>query len=158
MYCKINYSNFNECEKINFIQLPRFFIKLAFKGTHYHGWQIQANASSVQSIIDNSLSLLLQEKIKTLGAGRTDKGVHAKEFYAHFDTLGEKNMDTNFITRLNSFLPKDIAVYKIFKVNDDLHARFGAISRTYEYQIHQKKNPFFDGFSYYIYKPLDIEK
>lgn len=135
-----------------------YFIKLAFKGTNYHGWQIQENATSVQGILDHSLTLMLKEKITTTGAGRTDTGVHAKEFYAHFNTIENKSFDNNFIGRLNTFLPKDIVVFDIYPVADTAHARFDAISRTYEYHIHQKKDPFLDEFSCYIYKRLDIEK
>lgn len=135
-----------------------YFIKLAFKGTNYHGWQIQDNATSVQAILDHSLTLMLREEITTTGAGRTDTGVHAKEFYAHFNTIEKKEFGNNFIGRLNIFLPKDIVVYGIYPVSDTAHARFDAVSRTYEYHIHQKKDPFLDEFSCYIYKPLDVKK
>lgn len=138
--------------------MPRYFIKLAFNGTHYHGWQIQENAPTVQAVLNHSLSLMLKENIQTLGAGRTDTGVHAKEFYAHFDTQEEKKMDTNFIGRLNAFLPKDIVVFHIFPVAEKAHARFDAISRTYEYHIHIKKDPFLEEFSNYIYYSLDLKK
>ncbi|OFY94665.1 MAG: tRNA pseudouridine(38-40) synthase TruA [Bacteroidetes bacterium RIFCSPLOWO2_12_FULL_31_6] len=136
----------------------RYFIKLGFKGTQYHGWQTQANATSIQSVLDNSLSILLKENIFSTGAGRTDTGVHAKEFYAHFDILEKKIFDENFIGRLNIFLPKDIVVFEIFSVDDKMHARFDATSRTYEYHIHQKKDPFLEQYSCYVYKKLDVEK
>ncbi len=136
----------------------RYFIKLSFKGTNYHGWQVQDNAVSVQSVLDHALSLLLKENIVSTGAGRTDTGVHAKEFYAHFDTIEEKKIDTNLIGRLNIFLPKDITVFSIYSVNEKLHARFDAIARTYEYHIHLKKDPFLDQLSNYVYKKLDVAK
>jgi tRNA pseudouridine38-40 synthase len=136
--------------------MPRYFLKLAFKGSNYHGWQIQANAISVQSVLDDALSTLLRDEIKSLGAGRTDTGVHAKEFYAHFDTQNVCVCDQNFIGRLNIFLPKDVVVYEIFPVPEKTHARFDAISRTYQYHIHLMKDPFLEGFSSFIYKPLNL--
>jgi tRNA pseudouridine38-40 synthase len=136
----------------------RYFIKLSFKGTHYHGWQIQPNARTVQEIVNQDISLILDEKIEVTGAGRTDTGVHASLFYAHFDSLksGLDN-DANLLFRINSKLPKDIAIYEIRKVSPDAHARFSAISRTYEYHIIRIKDPFKTEFSHYIYGDLDFE-
>jgi len=137
----------------------RYFIQLSYKGTYYHGWQIQPNASTVQETLENALSTILKEKIETVGAGRTDTGVHARMFYTHFDSLRkELGRDKKILFQLNGILPSDIAVQNIFFVNDDVHARFDALSRTYEYHIHQKKDPFLDDFSYYLYGNPDIEK
>ena len=91
-----------------------------------------------------------------MGAGRTDTGVHAKEMYAHFDF--EASIDIpNLVHKLNSFLPKDIVIYDIIPVHDDAHTRFDATKRTYEYHIHQFKNPFVDELSWYFHQPLDID-
>lgn len=137
----------------------RYFIQLSYKGTNYHGWQIQPNASTIQETLEKALSTILKEKIKTVGAGRTDTGVHARMFFAHFDTE-KKDLDKikKIVFQLNGILPADISVQNIFFVNDDVHARFNALSRTYEYHIHQKKDSFLDDFSYYLYGNLDIEK
>jgi tRNA pseudouridine38-40 synthase len=136
----------------------RYFIKLSFKGTHYHGWQVQPNARTVQEIINQDMSLILGEKIEVTGAGRTDTGVHASVFYAHFDSLkSDLDNDANLIFRINSKLPKDIALYEIRKVKPDAHARFSAISRTYEYHIIRIKDPFVTEYAHYIYGDLDFE-
>ncbi|MGV6845577.1 MAG: tRNA pseudouridine(38-40) synthase TruA [Lutibacter sp.] len=119
----------------------RYFIKLAYKGTNYHGWQYQPNAITVQELINKALSTVLKERIEILGAGRTDAGVHASEFYAHFDI----NIDFDkkiILYKANSILPDDIVLYNIFKVKPDLHARFDALKRSYEYRIFLGRNPF----------------
>lgn len=135
----------------------RYFIKLAYKGTNYFGWQYQPDAISVQETLNKALSTLLKTNIDILGAGRTDSGVHAKEMFAHFDY--ETEIDTQKIVyKLNSFLPKDIAIFDLIKVHDDAHARFDATKRTYEYHIHTKKNAFESDDSWYYSLSLDIEK
>ena len=136
----------------------RYFIRLSFKGTHYHGWQVQANATTVQGTLNRDLSIILGEKIEVTGAGRTDTGVHAKVFYAHFDSEKDNlQQDTNLVFRINGKLPKDIAVHEILEVKDDAHARYDAISRTYEYHITRVKNPFLTDLAHYIYGELDFE-
>ncbi len=119
----------------------RYFIELAYKGTNYHGWQIQPDAKSVQETLNKALSILLKSEIDILGAGRTDAGVHAKQMFAHFDVDIDFDKE-KLVHKLNSFLPKDIAVFKIHAVHPEAHARFDATKRTYEYQIHTKKNAF----------------
>ncbi len=137
----------------------RYFIHFAFKGTHYHGWQIQPNAVTVQSVLDKVMSIVIREKIVTTGAGRTDTGVHAKFFMAHFDSENTQlENDPGLIYRLNSLLPSDIAVYRIFKVTEHSHARFDAISRTYDYHISRINDPFTKEYSWYIYDRLNFEK
>ncbi len=135
----------------------RYFIELQYLGTNYHGWQVQPNAISVQQLIENALSTLLRERINIVGAGRTDAGVHAKQMYAHFDT--NSNIDKiTILHRLNAFLPKDISIVSIVMVAKDAHARFDAISRSYEYHIYLGKNPFNIETSWQIYHPkLDID-
>ncbi|WP_111706493.1 tRNA pseudouridine(38-40) synthase TruA [Lutibacter citreus] len=119
----------------------RYFIEIAYKGTNYHGWQLQPNAITVQELINKALSTVLKIKLNVVGAGRTDAGVHAKQLFAHFDF--ETDFNTNeLLYKVNSLLPSDIAVLNIFKTIDDAHARFNAKSRSYEYCIHFGKNPF----------------
>lgn len=136
----------------------RYFLQLSYKGTNYHGWQIQPNAISVQEVMADALSKILREEIAVVGAGRTDTGVHASYFILHFEA--EKTLPENLdvVYKLNSFLPHDIAVQKVWKVSSDLHARFSATSRTYHYFISTKKNPFGDETSYKYLKPLDLAK
>ena len=135
----------------------RYFIELAYKGKNYFGWQRQPNQISVQEVLEEKLSVVLREKIDIVGAGRTDTGVHAKQMYAHFDFTGEIELE-KFTFKLNSFLPKDISIYRILEVKDDAHTRFDATSRAYEYHIHLGKNPFLTDDTYQIYHELDLAK
>lgn len=135
----------------------RYFIEFSYSGKAYHGWQIQPNAITVQQVLENALSQLLSSTIELVGAGRTDAGVHALKMFAHFDYNEDFDLE-KLIFRLNSFLPKDIAVYNIYSVNKDAHARFDATSRTYIYRISTQKNAFtFEG-CYYLKADLNIEK
>ncbi len=138
--------------------MPRYFLKLAFKGTAYHGWQKQENAHSVQEELNSGLCMMLGGTVETLGCGRTDAGVHAREFYAHFDAENEISDAKFFIYKLNKILPPDIAAAAVFKVSPLANARFDAISRTYHYQIVRRKNPFELDSAYYLYGALDIGK
>ncbi|WP_235989307.1 tRNA pseudouridine(38-40) synthase TruA [Psychroserpens algicola] len=135
--------------------LLRFFIELSYNGKAYHGWQNQPDAISVQEVLENALSTLLKTDIAVVGAGRTDAGVHATQFFAHFDY--DLELPENLIFKLNSFLPKAIAVRDVFKVKPDAHARFHAISRTYHYRISTQKNVFNFAFAYALQKTLDID-
>jgi len=138
--------------------MNRYFIKLAYNGANYHGWQIQDNAHTVQQELNEKLSLILKEEINLVGCGRTDTGVHAKEFYAHFD-ISHKLGDLKELTfRLNGFLPDDIVIFEIFEVPADFHARFDAKSRTYKYFISKQKDPFRVGLSFYYHTRLDVQK
>ncbi|WP_335966168.1 tRNA pseudouridine(38-40) synthase TruA [Galbibacter sp. PAP.153] len=135
----------------------RYFLELSYNGKHYHGWQNQPNAISVQEVLEKALSTLLRAEIQILGAGRTDSGVHAKQMYAHFDM--EIMIDKNeLIYKLNSFLPTDIAIHDIKIVNSDAHARFDAEQRSYEYWIVQQKDPFYTDFAYYLKANLNVDK
>jgi tRNA pseudouridine38-40 synthase len=134
----------------------RYVLSLAFKGTHYHGWQKQHNATSVQGVLDEKLSLLLGANTETLGCGRTDTGVHASEFIAHFDTAAAINPE-QILFKLRQILPEDIAAYTLKEVADDFNARFDAISRTYEYIITTRQDPFSTEQSWYQYGQLDLE-
>jgi len=135
----------------------RYFIFISYKGTSYHGWQIQPNSITVQKVLDESLSVVLNEKIATIGAGRTDTGVHAQVFCAHFDcSLPDLSAVRNLIFRLNSYLPKDISVNSIKKVVPDASARFSAISRTYKYYISKVKDPFFNSSTWLLHGNIDV--
>ena len=137
-------------------QTLRYFIRFSYNGTHYHGWQYQPNAISVQETMNKAMSTILGATIDLVGAGRTDTGVHAKEMFAHFDTQNE--IDTNAIVhKLNSFLPKDIAVFDLIAVHDDAHARFDAKQRTYHYFINQTKDVFAQDLSWHYQQKLDID-
>mgnify|MGYP005991363573 CR=1 FL=1 len=118
----------------------RYFIELSYLGKNYHGWQIQPDAKSVQEELNKAISVVLQEEISIVGAGRTDTGVHASQMFAHFDTSTE--LDENIVFKFNSVLPEDIVVHNVDKVADDKHARFDAIARSYEYRIWLGRNPF----------------
>jgi tRNA pseudouridine38-40 synthase len=127
----------------------RYFVHLAYDGTGYCGWQMQKNVKTVQEVLNIALSKLLSEHISTGGCGRTDTGVHATDFYAHFTT--EKALDEKFAFRLNSITPQDISIYRVFQVGDRANTRFDATSRTYEYYIHDYKDTFLRHYSTQIY-------
>lgn len=136
----------------------RYFIHLSYKGTTYHGWQVQKNANSVQELLNRALSTLCRQPIETVGAGRTDTGVHAREMYAHFDAGAVTDiLDPRFLISINSMLPYDIGVKKVFQVQSDSHARFDALSRSYEYHIHFAKDPFKHEFSWYLRDRPDLD-
>lgn len=139
--------------------MPRYFAHLAYDGTAYHGWQSQDNAHSVQAELEKCLSLKLSEPIKLTGCGRTDTGVHARNYYAHFDIgkpipLQEKPA---LLNALNHFLPADIVLFDLMEVRPDANARFDAISRTYSYYINTQKLPFDRQYAWYVYGHLDLE-
>jgi len=138
--------------------MQRYFIEMAYKGTNYHGWQIQPNGVTVQASLEKALSTICREKIAVTGAGRTDSGVHASYFVAHFDSVSTTLDSPVFLQHLNGFLNKDIVVYSINKVKQDAHARFDAFSRTYRYYIHQNKNPFKQETSWLLRGDLDVDK
>ncbi len=129
--------------------MPRYFLHLCFDGTNYSGWQVQANAPSVQQTINEALHKLLQQEIKSMGCGRTDAGVHAKDFYMHFDAENEIADLQDFLFRLNCVLPDDISIFRIIPVEEKANTRFDATERTYEYFIHFDKSPFIKRYSFY---------
>ena len=137
--------------------MQRYFIEFSYFGKNYFGYQRQPREISVQEVLENALSTKLREQIKITGAGRTDTGVHAKKMFAHFETI--EALDENFVYQLNSLLPNDIAVQKIFEVKNDFHARFDATFRTYEYCISLEKNPFKTDFFWQIRRgEINVEK
>lgn len=135
----------------------RFFIQFSYFGKAYHGWQNQPNAITVQEVLEKGMSKLLNSPVSLMGAGRTDTGVHAKMMYAHFDVDALEDTQ-DYIFRLNSFLPNDIAVERIFEVKDDAHARFHATARSYEYHIAKSKDPFTTDLAYFVKKELNVEQ
>ncbi|MCC7331911.1 MAG: tRNA pseudouridine(38-40) synthase TruA [Flavobacteriales bacterium] len=135
----------------------RYFIEIQYKGTHFHGWQIQENAKSVQEVFNKAVSTILKTETQTIGCGRTDTGVHAKSFFAHFD-CNEILDSESFLYKLNCILPFDISCKKVFQVKRESNARFSATSRTYEYWITQNKEPFLTEFAYFFPSSLDIDE
>lgn len=134
----------------------RYALELAYRGTNYHGWQIQPNASSVQEEIETRLSRLMGNRpVSVVGCGRTDTGVHASYYVLHFDS--DKELDTTqLVYKLNKMLPDDIAVFSAQKVSDEFHARFSASLRTYHYFVHQQKNAFLQD-SYFVGSTIDFD-
>lgn len=135
----------------------RYFIKLAFDGTNYYGWQKQPNAKSIQETLEEKLSIIMKSPVSIVGAGRTDTGVHAREYFAHFDCVEIVQNLKKIIYKLNSLLPSDIAVYNLFAVNNKAHARYSATSRTYKYYISKTKDPFNNRYSLRYSKSLDLK-
>ena len=136
--------------------MNRYFLHLAYNGKAYHGWQIQPGDISVQEVLEKCISLKLKQDISVTGCGRTDTGVNARNFYAHFESEPINDLQT-CVNQLNMFLPDDIVVYRCWQVDPYLHARFDAKSRTYHYYVTRTKNPFHTDDALYIYGPLDVE-
>ena len=134
----------------------RYFLELAYNGAPFHGWQSQPNAQSVQSTIENALSLILRDKVAIVGAGRTDAGVHARKMYAHFDSTSPVVQSDKFLTSLNSLVGPFIKIKGIAKVSDEAHARFDAVKRSYKYFISYSKDPFLNSLFCRLHKPLDL--
>ena len=132
----------------------RYFLELAYNGKEYHGWQKQPNAVSVQEVVEKALCTLLQEEIEIVGAGRTDAGVHARQLFAHCDitTVQEEEL----VYKLNSLLPRDIVVNGLYRMKPEAHARFDAMSRSYEYHLIQQKDPFAFDMAYLVKRELDL--
>ena len=134
----------------------RYFLEISYNGTPYHGWQRQPNAISIQQVLEQSLTTLLQNNTSIVGAGRTDAGVHAKKMIAHFDS--QKAIETLLLVRkLNSILPLHIAVHNILNVQPEAHARFDATKRAYKYYITLTKDPFLTNQAYYIKRTLNVD-
>ena len=135
--------------------MGRYFIHLAYNGASYCGWQTQPELPTVQLTLEQALSTLLRQKVAVVGCGRTDTGVHASDFYAHFDA-GEVETQ-QLVFKLNNILPPDIAIYDIFPVAQNAHARFDATARTYQYHVSQERLPFRQGQYCRIYYKPDID-
>ncbi|TFH27704.1 MAG: tRNA pseudouridine(38-40) synthase TruA [Bacteroidia bacterium] len=144
--------------------MTRYFIHMAYDGTAYCGWQIQPNEKTVQELVELALTTILRQEISVTGAGRTDTGVHASYFIAHFDVDDPSALPPvldpegeQFVFKLNRFLPPDIVIYKIYSVPSDVHARFSAIYRTYHYHISTLKPLFTRGYCHHVYGQLDLK-
>ncbi len=136
----------------------RYFLRLAYDGSHFHGWQRQPNAVTVQQTLEEAMSMMLRSTVLLTGAGRTDTGVHAGEFFAHFEP-GSMLMPAErekLVFRLNSYLGGDIVIFEILPVKLDAHARFSATSRTYRYCIAKVPDPFRRDFTHFIYGDIDV--
>lgn len=138
--------------------MPRYFLHLAYDGTAYHGWQSQNNAHSIQAELEKCLSLKLAMPVKITGCGRTDTGVHARSFYAHFDLpYNAEPLDkASLLKALNHFLPADIVLFDLLAVKPDANARFDAIKRTYRYYINTIKAPFSRQYAWYVFGEIDV--
>jgi tRNA pseudouridine38-40 synthase len=135
----------------------RYFVRISYRGTRYFGWQRQPEQQSIQEVLEEKMSLILRENISITGCGRTDTGVHARNYYFHFDS--ETSLPSSFNARLDRFLPVDIAIHEIIPVHETAHARFDATSRTYQYFIGKHKDPFQDQLRWFFHQldSLDIE-
>lgn len=133
----------------------RYFFEIAYKGTGFHGWQSQANATGIQQVVEEALGKLLREKISITGSGRTDTGVHCLQQFFHAD-IDKPFEPGNLVIRMNSLLSKDIAIRSIKKVKSDANARYDAIERTYEYHITRVKNPLLHGLAFYYFKSMNL--
>ena len=137
--------------------MSRYFAHLAYKGTNYHGWQYQPNAISVQETLNKAFSVIFKEKVDLTGCGRTDTGVHSRNFYAHFDLSPQSKEALQKVTyQLNSILPKDILIYGIYKTQSDAHARFDAKKRVYKYYISQSKEIFQSEYCWQYFQKLNV--
>lgn len=138
--------------------LQRYFIEISYKGTDYFGWQRQPRQNSVQQEIENALSKIYSNKtISIVGCGRTDTGVHAKQYFFHVDLERITEID-QFLFKLNRMLPNSIVIHSIEEVEMTKHARFDAKKRTYRYFIHKKKDAFINDTSWLVPQVLDFEK
>jgi tRNA pseudouridine38-40 synthase len=139
--------------------MNRYFVRLSFNGTNFHGWQVQHHARTVQKVLNEAFTLLLREEIHLTGCGRTDTGVHAREYFAHFECgqiLPEPDR-ANLVFKLNSYLDEDVSLHYILPVGPRDHARFSALSRTYRYYITSQKDPFRVNRAHYIYGKTDMD-
>lgn len=141
------------------METKRYFVELSYNGTDFHGWQTQPNGITVQECLDKALSVFFRQEVVSLGCGRTDAGVHATQFYAHFDLLEVKPQQLqNSVKGINALLPYSIAVHRVFEVTPDAHARFDATAREYKYYLHFRKDPFKLDRSWLYKGALDVQK
>lgn len=136
----------------------RYFVELSYRGTNFHGWQKQPNALTIQEELEKAFGLILRQPIEIIGSSRTDAGVHALQQFAHFDWPTEIKDTDRVIHSLNSILPYDIAIKRLILVNSDVHSRFAATHRCYEYRIVRHKDPFQTALAYQFWPALDTAK
>jgi tRNA pseudouridine38-40 synthase len=138
--------------------MPRYLIQLSYSGKNYHGWQIQDNTPlTIQQVLSEGISTFIREKILVTGCGRTDTGVHASQYFGHFDAEQAQIDLEQFVYKANKILPNDIAVQAIWEIKSSANSRLDAIARTYRYYIHQNKSPFLNDTSYYLFGQLNID-
>lgn len=137
----------------------RVLLKISYLGTNYHGWQVQPNGITIQEVLQDALEKLYQFRPGVTGCSRTDAGVHAKQFYCHYD-IDKHICCENIVAALNTALPSDIAVIGCEYVSDDFHARYSSKGKEYVYQIHNSvyPNPFISDRCWHIGRKLDVEK
>lgn len=143
---------------MSFYNKVRYRVDLSYNGKNYHGWQVQPNAITVQQVLNDKFSIILKEKIELTGAGRTDTGVSASFYTAHFDIENPVADIKSVLKKLNDFLPPDIALFDMCAVDDSFNARFSAKLRTYQYFIHTHKDPFINNFSLFLKRVPDVDK
>ena len=136
--------------------MPRYFLEVAYRGTHYSGFQIQDNASSIQQEVEKALEIVFRQPFTLTGSSRTDSGVHALQNYFHFDYEGL--IDKRVLYNINAILPPDIVMKDIRPVAPDAHCRFDALSREYRYYIYRTKNPFLADRAWFFPYTLDRDK
>lgn len=134
----------------------RYFFEIAYHGANYSGWQSQHNAVGVQSVVEEVMSKIFRSPVSIVGSGRTDAGVHCAQQFFHSD-LTQSFQEHDLLLKLNSFLPRDIAIKSARQVKAEASARYDATERTYRYQITRVKNPFLQGLSWHYFKPLKVE-
>jgi tRNA pseudouridine38-40 synthase len=132
----------------------RYVLEIAYNGTNYHGWQMQSNNITVQEVLEKELEKILKIRTPVMGCGRTDAGVHAIQFFLHFDYNQE--LPERFMFRLNQMLPKDIAIRQAFEVKEQFHSRFSATYRTYVYKTSAIKNPFMEDQFLFLYNKPNL--
>lgn len=135
----------------------RLFFEIQYNGSNYIGWQTQHDGISIQSVVEDSLGKLLREQVEIYGSGRTDAGVHCEQQFFHVDVQQEIEELDQLLFRLNAFLPKDIYLPSVRVVKDDVHARYTALQRVYNYRITTVRNPFLDKLAWHYFRPLNIE-
>lgn len=140
------------------LKYMRYFLELAYNGTRFFGYQRQPNGISVQETLETALTTLLRHEVEIVGCGRTDTGVHARQYFVHFDT--DVALQPKFVHSLNALVGRDIVVYRLHAVADEAHARFDATSRSYEYYVDLQKNPFRQESAYWFPhgRSLDFDK
>lgn len=136
--------------------MPRYFLEVSYKGTHYSGFQTQDNANTIQAEIEKAFAILHRHPITMTGSSRTDAGVHALQNYFHFDYEAAPN--PHFVYKLNAILPEDIVINRLIQVADNAHCRFDATYREYNYYIYDSKNPFLQDTAFFFPYKLDMER
>jgi tRNA pseudouridine38-40 synthase len=134
--------------------MPRYFLELSYFGEHYSGFQVQENARTIQSEVQNAFRIFYKQEVELTGSSRTDAGVHALQNFFHFDW--QEGFNQQHIYNLNAILPHDIVVKSVKEVQPSAHSRFDALSREYQYHIYFEKNPFLKDRAWFF--PYKIEE